>query len=169
VVDPDTDLARILAVEISEAVGYNVLSAGFEEAGPRLTAETSILVLPAHAARAIKEFHAGSQATIILRSMEDLLVGHSRPDGSALIGLVSRSESIRRWSSTLLSALGFPPAAVLLRSPDKPNWKRGLSACQLVAADVEAFQELPSNVEGRIMRIVSAEFLKELQAFNRSA
>jgi GntR family transcriptional regulator len=171
VVDPDHNLARILAAEISEALGYAVPSVGFEELLPPITSETCILALPAHAQRTVKEFNPGSHMTIILQSMEGLVVGHRRPTTSALIGLVSRSESIHRWSSTLLSALGFPPAAVLLRSPDKPQWKRGLSACTLVAADIEAFPELPVNVNGTLMRLVSPAFLAELtsQANKRSA
>ena len=122
-----------------------------------------MLALPSNVARAKKELSAARECvTIVVRSMDELLVGYQRPSATALIGLVSRSESIRRWSGTLLSALGFAPEAVLLRSPDKAQWKRGLAACQLVAADVEAFAELPSNVNGRVMRIVSAEFVKGL-------
>lgn len=168
VVDPDEDLARILAVEISEGVGHKVPSATFEEASARVTEEVSVLVLPAHEGRAKKELQAGSHLAIIVRSMEDLLVGYSRPDGSPLIGFVSRSESIRKWSSTLLSALGFPPEAVLLRSPEKAQWKRGLTACQVVAADVEAFLELPGGLKSREMRIVSAEFLQQLRETSRT-
>jgi DNA-binding transcriptional regulator YhcF (GntR family) len=169
VVDPDADLARILALEISEALGYAVPSAGFEGSAARTTKATSVLALPAHLVRAKKELKAASYVPIIVRSMEDLLAGYRRPEASVLIGLVSRSESIRRWSSTLLSALGFPTDSVLLRSPDTPQWKRGLSACQWVAADVEAFEELPDNLRARVMRIVSPDFLTELQTSKRSA
>ena len=167
VVDPDADLARILAAEISEGLGYAVASAGFDSA--RVTGETSVLALPSHVERAKKDFPENACVMIIVRSMDDLLVGYQRPEAAALIGLVSKSESIRRWSATLLGALGFAPEAVLLRSPDKPGWKRGLSACRMVAADVEAFGELPENVAGRMMRVVSEEFIRELQASKRSA
>ena len=166
VADPDADLARILALEISEALGYSVPSASFEVAAARVDTETSVLVLPSNAARASQEIPAGAHVTIVVRSMDEFLRGYQRPAQSALIGMVSRSESIRRWSATLLSALGFPPQAVLSRSPDAPQWKRGLSACQLVAADVEAFRELPPSIQAREMRIVSEEFLKELAALS---
>ena len=169
VVDPDADLARILALEVSEALGYAVPSASFEEPTARTTKATSVLALPAQVVRAKKELKAGSYVPIVVRSMEDLLAGYRRPEASVLIGLVSRSESIRRWSSTLLSALGFPPDSVLLRSPGTPQWKRGLTACQWVAADVEAFEELPDNLRGRVMRVMSPDFLTELQTSKRSA
>ncbi len=167
VIDPDADLARILAAEIGEGLGYAVASAGLAEA--RVREEMTLLALPSHVERAKKAFPENGCVMIVVRSMDDLLVGYQRPEGAALIGLVSRSESIRRWSSTLLGALGFAPEAVLLRSPEKAGWKRGLSACTVVAADVEALGELPSDVKGRAMRIVSAEFLKELQTSKRSA
>jgi len=170
VIDPDVNLARILATEMAEVLGYEVPHAAFAEAAGRIGEKTALLVLPAQAARAKKEFaSARTQLTIVLRSMEDLLAGYQRPDRAVLVGLVTRSESIRKWSSTLLTALGLPEEAVLLRSPDKPQWKRGLAACHFVAADVEAFQELPGDVKGRVMRIVSAEFLKDLQESKRSA
>jgi len=170
VVDADANLARILGREISDGLGYEVPYATFAEAPERISEKTALLVLPAQAARAKKDLAmARTQLTIILRSMEELLAGYERPATAVLVGLVTRSESIRKWSSTLLTALGLPEDAVLLRSPEKPLWKRGLAACHFVAADVEAFQELPNDVNGRVMRIVSAEFLKELQESKRSA
>lgn len=167
VADPDADLARIVALEISEALGYAVPFADLGTAAGRVNSETSLLVLPSHAARAQEEIPGAAQITVVVRSMDEFLRGYKRPGPAALIGMVSRSESIRRWSSTLLSALGFPPQAVLTRSPDASQWKRGLSACQLVAADVEAFRELPASVNGREMRIVSEEFLRDLAATSR--
>ncbi len=163
VVDPDQDLARILAAEISEGLGYAVRWTSFEHASEQIREQSSVLALPSNMPRALKEFGgARERLMIVVRSLDDLLVGYQRPTANALIGLVSRSESIRRWSATLLSALGFPPDAVLLRSPDEPQWKRGLAACRLVAADVESFPELPHGVNGRLMKIVSEDFVKEL-------
>lgn len=165
VVDPETHLARILAAEIADSLAHSVACGGFEEAAHSLTSETCVLALPAHAQRVIRELNPASHRIITLRSMEDLLVGHRRPSSAALIAVVSRSESIRRWSSTLLSALGFPPLAVLLRCPDQPHWKRGLSTCNIVAADIETVNELPSNVKAIELRIVSPRFLEELNGF----
>ncbi len=163
VVDPDPDLARILAAEIREGLGYAVASASFEGAAAQSTNGVSILTLPTHVERATRELKAAGHIGIVLRSLDELLIGHRRLETAALIGLVSRSESIRKWSATLLSALGFPPNSVLLRSPDEARWKRGLSACTLVAADIEAFAGLPPTVKSTEMRLVSPEFVKLLR------
>ncbi len=67
------------------------------------------------------------------------------------------------WASTLLSALGFPPDAVLQRNPREANWQDGLAACDLVAADIVTASELPKGIVPIVFRVVSDEFLDEMR------
>jgi GntR family transcriptional regulator len=163
VVHSDEALARILAKEVEEAIGSPVASGTFEQARRSRTPDCCLLVLPAQAAQAAKEFGDAPYRTIGLKSMEEMLAGRQRPPATALIAVVSRSDSILGWATTLLSALGFSPAAVLRCNPDKRGWKRGLASCDIVASDVEAVHELPSNIEPAVLRIVSDEFLDQLK------
>lgn len=91
-----------------------------------------------------------------------MLAGQQRPVAPVLIGVVSRSDSILEWSSTLLSALGFPSDAVIHRNPRARRWKDGLGACDIVAADVIAAAELPEKVRPVVFRVVSERFLTDL-------
>ena len=163
VVHSDEALARILAREVEDAIGSPVSFGTFEQARRLPAQDCCLLVLPAQAAQAAREFGAAQYRTIGLKSMEEMLAGRQRPPATALIAVVSRSESILGWATTLLSALGFSPAAVLRCNPDKRGWKRGLASCEIVASDVEAIQELPSGIEASVLRIVSDEFLQQMR------
>ncbi len=163
VVHSDGALARILAREIAEAIGDAVSSGNFEQMRGMPTENCCVLVSPTQAARAAQELRGISYRTMGLKSMEEMLAGYPQPGATALIAVVSRSEAILGWAGTLLSALGFSPAAVLLRNPDRRGWQRGLATCDVVASDVEAMDELPAGVKATILRIVSDDFLWEMR------
>ena len=93
--------------------------------------------------------------------MEKVIAGRYSPKSTPLIGIVSRSDSLLQWSSTLLSALGFPLADILLRNPNEPEWGDGLAVCDIVATDVRAALELPKNIKTTVVRIVSDDFLRQ--------
>ena len=94
--------------------------------------------------------------------MQEFVAGQQRPTTPLLIGIVSRSESILLWSSTLLSALGFSEEMVVLRNPQQTGWKDGLRACGIVASDIVTAAELPDKIRPVVFRIVSEPFLNEL-------
>jgi hypothetical protein len=95
--------------------------------------------------------------------MQDMLAGQQRPTSAVLIAVVSHSESIQHWASTLLSSLGFPADCVLQRNPLRAHWQDGLKTCAIVAADVVAAAEIPKLLRPTIFRIVSDEFLAEMR------
>ncbi|HYI96342.1 MAG TPA: GntR family transcriptional regulator [Bryobacteraceae bacterium] len=166
VIDPDIEFARIVAAEIREAVGSSVpfFSAdnmlGIEG---ELDTDTCVLVSSAHASRIAESLFLRNFRCIELKAMQDVVAGQMRPASHALIGVASRSESILRWSSTLLSALGFAPDVVVQRDARQPNWRDGLAACDIVATDVITSAELPENIRPVVFRIVSESFLKDLR------
>jgi len=163
VIHPDEEFARILAAEIEEAVGAPVSYAGREKAASLLTPDMHVLVTAACASEIVKELRPKHHRIIRLNSVEDVVAGHRRPDSAVLMGVVSRSESILQWSSTLLSALGFSVEDVLLRNPANTGWQDGLAVCDIVAADVIAAVELPANTTPVVFRIVSRDFLEEVR------
>jgi DNA-binding transcriptional regulator YhcF (GntR family) len=163
VVDPDPDLARILAVEIGEAIGSTLPFSGLDHASPKLTADTCVLASEAHVQRISKFLGSESSRAIHVKSMQDMLAGQHRPASAVLIAVVSHSESILHWASTLLSSLGFPADCVLLRNPRLAHWQDGLQTCDIVAADVVAAAEISRRLRPIIFRIVSDEFLGEMR------
>ena len=163
VVDPDPHLARILAAEISEATGRNVSFIGEAEASQMLTPGTCVLVTEASAPRVLQHCGAVDRRTIRLKSMQDFLLGRERPKSPVLIAVASHSESVLRWASTLLSALGFQSDSVVLRNATDAGWQAGLTTCDIVAVDVVTASELTHVIDPVIFRIVSQEFLSEMR------
>jgi len=163
VVDPDPDLARILAVEIGEAIGLTLTFSGLDDAPTNLTADTCVLANEAHVLRISKLLGSENWRAIHLKSMQDMLRGQQRPTSAVLIAVVSHSESIRHWASTLLSSLGFPADCVVLRDPRLVHWQDGLRSCDIVAADVVAAAEISRRLRPTIFRIVSDEFLAQMR------
>jgi DNA-binding transcriptional regulator YhcF (GntR family) len=163
VVDPDPDLARILAAEIGEAIGSTLPFSGLDDASPRLTPDTCVLANEAHVLRISKFLGSENSRAIHLKSMQDMLVGKQRPTSAVLIAVVSHSESILHWASTLLSSLGFPADCVLQRNPRRAHWQDGLQTCEIVAADVVAAAEISKRFRPSIFRIVSDEFLADMR------
>jgi hypothetical protein len=95
--------------------------------------------------------------------MQDMLVGQQRPTSAVLIAVISHSESIQHWASTLLTSLGFPADCVLHRNPRRAHWQDGLQACEIVAADVVAAAEISQVLRPTIFKIVSDEFLADMR------
>jgi hypothetical protein len=80
-----------------------------------------------------------------------------------LIAIVSRSESILKWASLLITALGGSGNDVLQRNPDHAKWRDGLAACDLVVADMLAAAELPKKIQPVVLRVVPEAFLEEIR------
>jgi DNA-binding transcriptional regulator YhcF (GntR family) len=161
VVHPDRELAQILAAEIEEAVACPVASAGFDDAPKDLAASTCVLVTTACESQAVNELRPAHYRVIRLKSVEDEIAEQHAPTSGLLIAVVSRSPSILEWSSKLLSALGLPGMDILQRDPAKPDWREGLAACDIVAADIRTALELPKKIKPTVFRIVADDFLAE--------
>jgi hypothetical protein len=97
---------------------------------------------------------------IALKSIEELLAGMGRPASPVLIGIVSRSATILKWASLLIPALGLPGSDLIQRNPEQPEWREGLNACDLIAADVVCAKELPKKFRPIVLRLVSDAFLE---------
>lgn len=160
VVDPDPELARIIAAELEEAIGEAVPFSGLDER-PRAAL---LLVSEGNAGAVAARWPDARLKRLRLKSVPELVAGIQRPPFPVLIGLVSHSPSILHWARTLLSALGFPPDQVLLRNPAEAGWHEGLRACAIVAADVVAARAFP--VDGprpRVFRVVAQDSLEALR------
>lgn len=163
VIDPDPDLARVLANEISLATGHRILSASSDDISREIGAGTYVLINSGQASRLVPSIGSVPFRLIRLKSMEDVLDGKQRPKTHVLIAVVSRSESILKWASMLLSALGFHSDRVLLRDPHTEGWHEGLGACDIVAADIISATELPDAVRPYVFHVVSDETLEDIR------
>ena len=159
VVHPDRNLARILAAEIEEAVGVPVPYAAPEDAAKLPDLDPFLRLTTTSGSGAVSQPHQ----LIPIKSMEEFLSGLRAPASPMLIGIVSSSEAILKWASLLIPALGLTGCDVMQRNPEQPKWQRGLSACDLIAADVLAARELPKNIRPVVLRLVPESFLESLR------
>ncbi len=160
VVHADAEFARILATEIEEAVECAV------RWGTAQTADLdgSLVLTTASGAAAVEHLRPERRMLIPLKTIEQVMAGVRQPQAPFLIAIVSRSESILKWAALLIMALGGSGSDVLARSPEKPGWKEGLAACDLVVADVLAAKELPGRVEPVVLRLVPDGFFDEVRS-----
>lgn len=149
VLDPDPEFARILATELNADWG------GLDDPSIELARGRQVLCNPGRASEVTRSLNGQPVKQIALRSVDQMLHGLKRPAGPALIGIVSRSPSVREWAAMLLPAFGIPSEAALIRDPAQPNWQSGLSACAIVGADVVAANDLPPGLPLHIIRIVA--------------
>jgi len=166
VLDPDAELAHVIAIEVSEAAGVEVRSSGLDGVQPDSLRPFFLLVNDGNAAAVSSRCPGLDFRRVHLKSVAEIVNGLQRPAGPVLIGLISRSRSILNWAGTLLTALGFGPEAVVLRDATEPGWMDGLGACDIVAADAAVHPQL-SQVAPRsiVFRIVAATSITELRAF----
>lgn len=163
VIDPDIELARILAAEICEAIGEPVASECCDDRPLSIAAGTRVLVNAGHASRIAHLLGDAPIHTIQLKSMQEVVAGRLRPVAPVMIAVVSRSTSVLSWATPLLAALGFPPESVVLRNPCDAGWQEGLGACDIVASDIRAMAECPPSLPSTAFRIVSDESLAEIR------
>lgn len=161
VLHPDRNLARVLAAEIEERVGCTVGHAAPEDTQQLPDLETHMLLTTTSGAEAVSRLRPEGHALISLKSIEELLAGLGRPTSPVLIGIVSRSETIFKWASLLIPALGLPGCDLIERNPEQPNWLGGLAACDLIATDIVCAKELPKNYRPIVLRLVSDAFLRD--------
>jgi len=160
VLHPDLQLARILAAEIEESVGHPVKHSGIEDAAHFPDFEAHTLLTTTSGVEPVSRLRRDGHELIALKSMEELLAGLGRPASPMLIGIVSRSETILKWASLLIPALGLAGSDLIQRNPEHPKWREGLAACDLIAADVVCAKELPKKSKTIILRLVSDDFLE---------
>ncbi len=161
VLHPDRNLARILAAEIEESIGCTVGYATAEDAPQMPDLETYVLLTTTSGADAVSRLRPEGHELISLKSIEELLAGLGRPASPVLIGIVSRSATILKWASLLIPALGLPGSDLIERNPEHPNWREGLAACDLIAADVVCARELPKKFRPVVLRLISDAFLQQ--------
>ncbi len=133
--NPDPEMARILAAELEESLGFPI---------------------PATA-------HLFANQAFQLRSMPELLAGLKRPNFPILISIVTSSAQFRSWTATLLAALNIPLDSVLWRDPRSANWRDGLANAAIIGADAIASRALQDYPQLRTIRLLRPESVTKLK------
>jgi hypothetical protein len=133
--NPDPEMARILAAEFEESLGFPIPTSA----------------------------HLFANQAVQLRSMPELLAGLKRPPVPILIAIVTSSAQFRSWTATLLAALNIPLDSVLWRDPRAANWRDGLANAAIIGADSIAARALQDYTQLRTIRLLSPESVTKLK------
>ena len=163
VVHADLNFARILAAEIEQATGAAVRSATPADALAKAESENCMVLTTASGAAAVAGLRPDRRMLLPLKTIDQVMTGIRQPPSPFLVAIVSRSVSILKWASLLITALGASGDDVLARNPEQPAWTDGLAACDLVVADVLAAAEMPKKIRPIVLRLVPEVFLEELR------
>ncbi len=164
-VEPDEELRKILAAEISRAVAFPVETCGYEEC-PKILNGGIAVTLPNRAAKVREMLPAGSELlTLQVRSVPSAIAGFLPAPAGILVGVASRYPEFLKMARTVLQAAGFEPESLVFRDAREPNWQRGLKQTVAVACDSLIASELPKGCRALPFTLLSERSLDELQHY----
>jgi DNA-binding transcriptional regulator YhcF (GntR family) len=153
-IEPEPELAEILAAELRDSIALPVTAGVLEgTASVALMSRAHLMPpgVPHHLLR--------------MRSVPEYLQGQTRPAPDALIGVASSSPEILRRIRTILAAAGLDPEALEVRDARETGWRRGLPACNFIITDVVTARRLPAKCTARVFRVVSDASIADLRQF----
>jgi GntR family transcriptional regulator len=169
IVEPDPELRRIMADEISEATGFRVLATGVQECAysGALTGAAPV-ALYTHAETVRTALPANLGCTLVhSRSIPEAVSGYTRPEPDELVAVASRWPDFIRWARAFLVAAGLDPDALSFRDAREKGWQKGLRACSFVITDVVTAKQLPAGCVARVFRVIADSSLNELRELVR--
>lgn len=162
IVESDADLSRILVGEISAQFSAPVAAAEPSKIGRDDFAKNSLVVSLSDSIENLPP--AAAFFKLKLNSVQDSMRGQVRPEATDLVGVASHWEKFRRWSLTMLVAVGLGEENLVVRDASRPDWQKGLHSCRFVIADSLTAARLPENIDARVFRLISPESIAELRA-----
>ncbi len=164
VVESNSQLREILMVEISDAAERCVEGVSFEELpGVNLSDESPVLLI-FHTADKSRQSLPPNTTVVYLKanSVPDSMTGKTRPSNDDLIAVVSGWEYFLTLAKMFLLAARIAPETLVLRSMNKPNWRKGLQKASLIICDSATAKEFPNDQRVRVFPLIADSSLKEL-------
>jgi len=164
-IEPDEELRRILAAEISRVVTFPLLSCGPEDCAG--AAEGSIAVLLPNREEMARRFIApGTEILVLqLRSVPASLAEYLPAPASKLVGVASRWPEFLKVARAMLHAAGFDPDSLVFRDARNPNWQRGLKQTVAVVCDSLTAAALPKDCRAIPFPLLSESSIAELKRY----
>src|SRR6185295_11603168 len=163
-IEPDTELRRIVVSEIETGTGAPVVGVGLDEcAGADLAGAAPVAMF--RQAELVRSALPRDTYLMTLRSrsISESLQGEKQPPPDSLIAIVSCWPEFLRWSHTLLVAAGLDPNTLSFRDAREPDWEKGLRSTAFVITDSLMSPRLPTGCAQRVFRVVSDSSLEELR------
>jgi GntR family transcriptional regulator len=165
-IEPDPDLRRILADEITTAIDFPLRATGIDGLDATQLAGAAPTCLYGQAERTRALLPAGTTLLLLnTRSVPDALRGEQRPPTDALITVVSGWSDFLRYARSILLAAGLDEDALDFRSTHDADWQRSLHASHFVITDTLTARSLSRNTPTRIFRVIADSSITELRDF----
>jgi GntR family transcriptional regulator len=174
VIEPDTDLARIVMHEMRQALQLPIVTCTPEDcATPALLQGSMAVVLPSKAAAVRKLLPAGAELTTlevhpVAAELQVYLKKYLPEHAQDLIGIASRWSEFQRIARTMLVAAGLAPESLLVRDAARPGWKLGLDATAGVVCDSLTALELPKGAFPMRFTLLNADSVAPLKAMEET-
>ena len=156
--EPDHDLALILEHEISSRFALPVSIVANNPKFANEVLVVSITDLPANISEPLYF------VKLKLNSVQASMKGKERPEKTDMVGVVSHWETFRRWSQTMLVAVGIDEDNLVVRDTSRVNWRDGLRSCKLIIADALTAKSCHGLKTVSIFPLVSEESFEEMRA-----
>ncbi|MEW6129555.1 MAG: GntR family transcriptional regulator [Acidobacteriota bacterium] len=164
-IEPDEGLRRILVAEIEQATGFRVLGSTIEACAKNLAGAAPV-ALYSRTEQVRAALPVGASCLFLhMRSVPEALEGQARPEAEDLITVVSHWEELFKWSRTVLVAAGIDPETICFRSAGVDDWQKGLQQSWLVITDALTAEQLNTDCNYRVFRILADSSLDELRKF----
>jgi len=148
--EPDRDLALILEHEISRRFALPVSTVANSTKFAKEVLVVSIADLPENI------FAPAHFVKLKLNSVQESVTGKERPDETDLVGIVSHWETFRRWSQTMLVAVGLDEDNLVARDTSRANWRDGLPSCKPIIVDA-----LTANICQGLKNVLTFSLISE--------
>lgn len=165
VIEPEAGMLEILQFELSQSLKMSVDSSGSTDGwDPSKATETLVVALPTRAAEVRRRMPEGALLLPLrLQPAGKALEGRTKPAPDVLVAIASRSEAVRRWTRTMLLAVGIEPDALYSIDTAAANWQDRIGRNMLVIADKLSARELPADSRVEVLRLISDSSLTELK------
>ena len=166
VVEPDSELRRIVEEEIRSVVDFRIEGCDFDACrDPRNTSGAIVVMLPSKA-DAVKQLLPPSAPSLVLgvRSVTAPLAQWipARPD--ALVVVASRWGDFLKAGRTMLTAAGLAPDALMFVDARERGWKRCLDSATVVVCDSVVARELPKSCRALVFTLLSDAAKEDLRS-----
>jgi DNA-binding transcriptional regulator YhcF (GntR family) len=165
--EPDTQLRQILAAEIKEATGFNVVEGKWIR-GKKIRVPTGAapVALYSNAEDIYKDLPTGVSCLFLhTRSVIESLKNEKPLPPHALITVVSHWSEFLRWSRNILVAAGIDSDALSFRNAQKRDWLKGLRSSTFVISDLLTANQIPNYCTVRIFHVIADSSLKSLSLY----
>jgi DNA-binding transcriptional regulator YhcF (GntR family) len=164
-IEPDEELRRILAAEISRAVTFPLVLCGPDDCAR--AADGGVPVLLPNREESVRKLISPTTEILILqlRSVPASLAGYLPAPASKLVGVASRWPEFLKVARAMLTAAGFHPDSLLFQDAREPNWQRGLKQTSAVVCDTLTAADLPRGCRAIPFPLLSESSIAELRRY----